>query len=127
MTEPQNETCGVCEGKGMAMAMGIIYAKGHDGPWAKEMTCLSCDGKGYFTPEQVIWRGQGEQMRAYRLDMGLTFRDAAKLFGIRPSEVSAMESGKVDNSNWRQLTWHGAEDAEGGSWRGDAIRVRKDQ
>lgn len=105
----KNERCGVCDGKGVAMAFGIIYAKGHDGPFAKEMTCHSCDGKGYFTPQQVAWRRQGDEMRAYRLSFGMTLHRAALQLGRKPSEISAMESGKIDNSNWKNLPWEGQE------------------
>jgi hypothetical protein len=74
------------------------------------LPCPGCDGVGSITQEQQEQKNLGQSMRDYRVNvlrMGL--REAADKWGMKPSELSNIESGRVV-SDWRPIgfeSWSG--------------------
>ena len=99
-----NITCPACGGDKSMIATCIRYAPGHGGPPVLEMPCFRCDGRGEITPEHMERIKVGRELREYRRDtLGLGLREASERFGMRPSELSALEQGDADNKNWKEL------------------------
>lgn len=67
---------------------------GPGGPWS--LRCRDCDGTGHIPFKQVGWQTIGKQLRNVRLSHDLTGREAARLLGIRASDYSDAEFGRVD-------------------------------
>jgi hypothetical protein len=95
-------TCPACEGK-KQLPCFVAYAPGFSGPPVRLMNCPDCAGLGTVTQEFIKRKQLGESMRNYRvniLQMGL--REAANEWGMKPSELCQIESGRVV-SDWRPL------------------------
>lgn len=96
----QRRACPMCSGDGFIIAAGIIYAEGHSGPPVDRLPCPRCSGKCSISWDEFRWGLKGDQLRSERENMGLGLRQAADLWGMKPSELSDIESGKVDNLEW---------------------------
>lgn len=95
--------CPTCEGRGEQLATGIIYAKGHTGPYAAMLPCHRCGGQKVIPRVMLEWIARGKEIHAYRRNAGLTLHAASQAWGLSPSEVSAMELGRVENRYWRRF------------------------
>lgn len=65
----------------------------------KLSVCDRCHGTGAVPEEMAEWINHGEQMRLLRLSAGVGLRDGAQMLGVRPSELSDLERGMVNNLN----------------------------
>lgn len=85
--------CQRCNGLG---TVGPVHINKGDAPheW-RMMRCDGCNGSGYWTAAQAIRARDGEAMRAARVERGETLRMAARRMGITPSQLSAIECGRV--------------------------------
>lgn len=64
----------------------------------EQMThCTLCKGTGDVPDEMQEWIDHGWQLRMLRRTADVSLRDGAKMLGIKPSELSAIEWGCVDN------------------------------
>jgi hypothetical protein len=82
---------------------GILYAEGHSGPYANVFPCIDCEGKKVVPIAMLEWRRRGKEVRRWRRGLRLSLHEVAEKCGMRPSEVSYIEQGVVDNSNWRSV------------------------
>lgn len=88
--------CPACDGAKTVVAFGIRYAPGHSGPPHRELPCHVCDGIGEVSGEQVSRMERGGRFRRHRVDvLRLGLREAAIKWGMKPSELSYIEQGKV--------------------------------
>jgi DNA-binding XRE family transcriptional regulator len=95
-------TCPDCNGSGTTMAFFVKYAPGTStGPMHRELPCMFCRGKKTVTSNQMEWKTEGRKIREHRIKSGFTLREAAKRFGLKPSDISNLESGRVFNLNWK--------------------------
>jgi hypothetical protein len=92
--------CNFCDGEGKLTGMFPKYAEGHSGPPVVELTCHHCSGTGKRPLLALQWIARGEELKARRLFRGLGLREAADLWGKKPSELLAIENGLVDNLTW---------------------------
>lgn len=96
-------TCPDCQGSGVMIALTFIkYAPGHTGPPSRELPCMFCRGEKTVSAEQLRWKREGQNIKAYRRANDLTLRGAAERWGLKPSEVSTLEQGRADNTHWRR-------------------------
>ena len=75
---------------------GEVHGLSPKGPISVQ--CQQCGGIGYIPIEMVEWIDHGERLRDYRvnaLQQGL--RDTAIMIGIKPSQLSAIECGMINN------------------------------
>lgn len=86
-----------CDGSGEILASGIQYAPGHSGPYARMIPCFRCCGEKTVPVEMLQWIEAGRSLRNYRQDRRIGLLEAAKLAGIKASELSAIESGRKPN------------------------------
>lgn len=94
--------CPVCEGSETVIATGIRYSPDFQGSRqpAITMPCFGCKGEGKVSPAKLALMERGESWHAYRVNtLGLTLREAASLWGMKPSELSRLEQGEVD-TDW---------------------------
>lgn len=78
----------------------VKYAPGYSGPPITELPCVVCNGKGVVSDvrEQCMIRGaKFHDFRVNVLQLGL--RKAAELWGMKPTELSYIEQGKVE-TDW---------------------------
>lgn len=62
--------------------------------------CNRCDGSCRISQQQYDWMCRGELLRRNREDADIGLREGAELLGMKASELSAYECGRVDNSNF---------------------------
>ena len=110
--------CPDCDGSGTMLALFVRYAPGHSGPPVREMRCPFCSGDRTVPREKLAWRREGDRIRDYRREHQLTLRVASERWGLRPSEVSALEQGLAFNLDWRRR--FGVESADGEAVPGQA-------
>lgn len=84
-------------------ASGIQYAEGHSGPYCAMTQCIDCGGKKEIPEAMLEWRKRGKEIREWRRGHDLTLRDAAERCGLRPSDVSYLECGRINNADWRNI------------------------
>lgn len=66
----------------------------------KLCVCHLCDGKGEVPDHTAEWIAQGNAFRELRIRKGLGLRRAADILGVRASEISDAELGKVQIPKW---------------------------
>lgn len=103
MSNRFNIPCPTCDSKGELIASGIRYGEGSSGPYSQMAPCPDCLGKKTLTAEQLKWKERGKNIREWRRAKGLTLIQAANRFGLRVTELSGIESGRIDNSEWENL------------------------
>jgi hypothetical protein len=64
---------------------------------AEEIDCTTCSGTGEVDPEHAVRITRGRAMRDARLERNESIWDAAKAMGLRPSEYSDLERGRIPN------------------------------
>lgn len=89
--------CPECEGRGPALGI----ACGDKGCRPMLMSCFLCGGKGEIDEEQVEWIEVGHKMRDKRKARGEILRQGAERYGIPQSDLSYIETGRVEP--WRSV------------------------
>ena len=84
--------CPDCQGAG-AVA-GIACGLNFGG--VRTLPCFRCRGERSISAEQLAWMRQGEAMRLDRIRENCGGRERARMLGITPLELNAVEHGKVD-------------------------------
>gem|GEM_PF-3394527 len=88
-------TCPRCDGKKTSIAHVNTGPDAKKHRW-EERQCDTCKGLGEITQEHEARIARGKEMRNTRVARGESLLDAAKRQGITPSQLSAIELGKVD-------------------------------
>lgn len=86
-------TCPSCDGSRRTFAHVNRGGVGSGFEW---IDCFTCRGVGHVSVEQQRWIDDGCRARDMRISFDLSIREAAKLIGIRPAEISDMETGRRD-------------------------------
>lgn len=87
--------CPDCD-NGIMVGMFPKYTEGRSGPPAVLVECDRCGGTGKVPETMLAWIEIGNQCRIIRESEDLGLRSGAVEYGMLPSELSAIESGKVD-------------------------------
>jgi len=87
--------CPDCE-NGSVMAMFPKYIEGATGPPGILLDCDRCDGAGRIPESMLKWIEIGNQCRIIRETEDLGLREGAVEYGMKPSELSRIETGKDD-------------------------------
>ena len=61
---------------------------------ARKIPCESCGGLGK-RDVNIHWTQYGVEMRKWRIDHGMTLREACRRYNVDPSNVSKMERGLI--------------------------------
>ncbi len=77
--------CPQCRG------FGVVFAAFHP----IRLTCDMCSGTGKVTDATIQWQTLGSILKSRRLIARLGLREAARLHGIDPSNLSKMERGCI--------------------------------
>lgn len=91
-------TCPECDGRGTFAA----FVDGHRpdgtawGEFRPAVQCFLCGGAGKIPEEHLKWRAIGEAHRKARVKRMESIREAAERLGVSPSQLSAMEYGRLD-------------------------------
>lgn len=88
-------TCPDCNGEREVDVHFLLMADGSCVPH-RRVKCSRCQGTGEVSGEMVGWIKRGRALRDDRLSRGLTLRAEAARRGLAPSELSAMEMGRVE-------------------------------
>lgn len=57
--------------------------------------CTMCEGTGMASAEKGRWYSYGQRLKSLRLARRLRLREAARIMGMDPSNLSKMERGLV--------------------------------
>lgn len=96
-----NILCPSCHGKKQVPVFGIRYAPGHTGPSSGIFPCHFCEGVGTISTERQARIAIGKAYHDYRVEvLQLGLREAADLWGLKPSHLSSIELGKVE-TDWK--------------------------
>jgi len=87
--------CPDCKGEGVILAFFACSSDGGCEP-GRELPCLRCDGRKMVPHEQLEWIKAGKIMRDDRRSRHNTLRAEAAERGVRPSELCAMEQGRIE-------------------------------
>ncbi|MDH3360097.1 MAG: helix-turn-helix domain-containing protein [Desulfobulbaceae bacterium] len=88
--------CPICEGKKKGLAF-LNRGEDYRTHTQQEIVCLTCNGQGTITTEMMNRINKGKELRKRRIAKRLTLRQAASKLGILPSQLSAIEHGRVVN------------------------------
>ncbi len=86
--------CPDCDGGGKIIGLFALRTDGGCDP-CREFPCIRCGGSGAVPDEMAAWMAAGKTMREARKSRGNTLRKEAKERKIKPSELAAMEQGRV--------------------------------
>ena len=86
--------CPSCNGTGFITAFHVRYADGTS-RFGVDLGCGRCGGTKEVPDEMAQWIAEGKAMREERIARGFTLRKEAARRNMNPSELSAMEQGKV--------------------------------
>ena len=84
--------CPDCQGAGAVT--GIACGLNFGG--VRTLPCFRCGGERSIPAEQLAWMRQGEAMRLDRIRENCGGRERARMLGITPLALNAVEHGKVD-------------------------------
>lgn len=87
-------TCGHCRGEGRYTVAFATRADGICGPAV--IGCPDCHGTGKVDARTPEWREAGKRLREARLAADRSLGEEARRRGMRPSELSDMEMGRVE-------------------------------
>ncbi len=87
--------CPDCDGQKQFTGFVCRYGPNGGRGSVETYNCHTCNGVGTITPEHATRIDAGKKLRAERLSRDESLMEAAKRMGIRPSELSAIEHGKV--------------------------------
>ena len=83
-------TCPHCDGRGFTIGFGC------PGFRRMKLDCRSCSESGQVDQAFMDRHAAGETLREARLRKDLTLREAAKKYGVKASELSDAERGRID-------------------------------
>lgn len=85
--------CPTCSGE---RELFCFVNRGHDIAHHSQewIQCRTCDGTGLVSSEKADRITQGRKGRAARLASGMSLMQAARMIGITPVELSAIERGE---------------------------------
>lgn len=86
-------TCPRCNGEKEILAQFVRMSNGTCR--SQMLPCNQCRGQGKVTEEMLDWIRKGKEIRAERLLRNVGLREEAIARGIFPSELSAMEQGRI--------------------------------
>lgn len=86
-------TCPHCSGKKRSLCH-VNYGSVRPGEW-KMMDCSTCSGGGRVTRGHMDRIEAGLKLRRERVAKGLSLRDEAIRLGIKVTELSDMERGRI--------------------------------
>ena len=91
--------CPRCDGRGWS---GPVHFNMGDKPhaWKERVDCDFCGGSGEINADKQRAVHLGRQLREKRVAREETLMEAAKRFGMKPSELSAFETGRVGLDAW---------------------------
>ena len=87
--------CPDCDG-GMRIAFFPKYIERGSGPPVVRLDCDRCNGTGRIPESMLKWIEIGSQCRIIRETEDLGLREGAVEYGMRPSELSRIETGRDD-------------------------------
>jgi len=85
--------CPGCNGSGEGGPAFVSRVSGCS--FEEHTTCSTCNGACEMPDEYPAWKLQGQVLRDDRRFRGLSLGEEARRRGMRPSELSAMEFGKI--------------------------------
>ena len=88
--------CPSCNGEKESFGIGC----GSNGCKPMSMKCYRCQGVGTVPDAMKEWIENGNILREKRLKNNVGLREFAKSINMLPSEYSAIEMGRVDNSGF---------------------------
>jgi len=92
-------TCPRCEGRGWVGPVHINRGnKPHE--WREKMDCDLCGTRGTIDGGQRKAIELGKQLREKRLARDESLLEAAKRLKLKPSELSALETGRYGLTSW---------------------------
>lgn len=97
--------CPTCNGSKQLFLLCVSYTKTLSQKRTGEISCFVCNGTGSISSDQLQRSEKGAKFRNYRestLNLGL--REAAELWGMSPSVLSAIELGLLV-SEWTPPGW----------------------
>lgn len=83
-------TCPTCHGRKVLVGIGCPSFK------PIEIPCLDCKGAGELDDVRMLWRKHGRMIRRFRIARERSLRDEAKWLGVKASELSDAENGRID-------------------------------
>lgn len=96
-----NVKCQLCSGTGESS--GFVDGGGcgdnSDGGWCSKLICYMCGGKGHLPANHEKMIEDGRKLRIFRTSGPSGFMNLVQFgckFGLTPSQVTAMEHGKVE-------------------------------
>lgn len=92
--------CHDCNGAGRQVGVFVEYAEGVEGPVVATVKCDRCNGRGVVSMETEQWVKRGRDLRQRRIDSRLTLRAASKELGMGAADLSRLECGKEDNTQF---------------------------
>lgn len=91
--------CPRCDGRGW---IGPVHINRGDQPheWREGMDCDLCGGTGQIDDDKLAAVELGKKLRAKRVAGEESLMEAARRLGVRPSELSALETGRGGMAAW---------------------------
>jgi len=91
--------CPRCEGKGWS---GPVHINRGDQPheWRERMDCDFCGATGKIDADKREAVEFGKRLRAKRVAREESLMEAAKRLGMKPSELSGLETGRGGMAAW---------------------------
>lgn len=86
-------TCPMCDGKKRSLCH-VNYGGSRPNEW-KMMDCSTCNGAGRVTQEHMQRLEAGRKLRGERVAKSLSLREEAIRLGIKVTELSDMERGRI--------------------------------
>jgi ribosome-binding protein aMBF1 (putative translation factor) len=87
--------CPECKGKGCYHSQRFVNSTSGCRYEEGERECGTCKGTGSITDDHAERIKQGEARRRDRISRDMSLREEAKRLGIKPSELSDIERGRV--------------------------------
>lgn len=93
-------TCPRCKGKKW---IGPVHINRGDQPheWRERVDCDLCKAAGRITEDQREAIELGKRLRQKRVDREESLMEGAKRLGLKPSELSGLETGRGGMTAWR--------------------------
>jgi hypothetical protein len=96
--------CPDCDGVGKQLYLFVIKQDETCSP-CEILTCIRCEGRGNVPDEMAEWIRVGKLLKDTRLSHKKTLREQAIILGLKPSELSAMEYGRIKPVNPEHVNW----------------------
>ena len=84
--------CQDCRGSGKMTGLACGPGVSRFSTWP----CSRCKGAGAISVQMALWLRMGEAIRADRIRENCGGRERARMLGLTPLQLNAVEHGKVD-------------------------------